>query len=482
LYATLLATGITPVFSQTDTGIHKPPALLFDNPEMTKIVRVYQDALRNLMETNTVWYQGDHVIRAGAEYARPWTRDGSLNSMMAGSLLEPAVAESTLWHITDQRRTVGGQWWDRVIWVIAAWHHYKVTGDKEFLADAYACGTASLRKHREQYYVPDYGLFRGPSHLCDGIAGYPDPPAVNTDGNSSYCEDYPNLVYIMPTSLQAIYYGAYRVAAEMARALDRAPSEIGRWQGLATDLKRQADEHLWMPAKHRYGYFVHGRGPKAGQLEPHQEGAGLTYSLLFGMADDAQAHEILASFHNQPHGMTAVWPHFSRFNDKRPGRHNVLVWPQMSAYWALAALRRGRPDVFQWEFENLTGLFHSTSPNIREIYDSVGGVANGGIQNGRQWKATENQTWGATGYLGLVYGGLFGMRFETDGIRFQPHLPAQWGDCRLEGLVYRNARLNIALTGLGAKVTGFEIDGRKQERAIFPAALAGEHSIAIRLQ
>jgi hypothetical protein len=42
--------------------------------------------------------------------------------------------------------------------------------------------------------------------------------------------------------------------------------------------------------------------------------------------------------------------------------------------------------------------------------------------------------------------------------------------------------LNIALTGLGAKVTGFEIDGRKQEREIFPAALAGEHSIAIRLQ
>lgn len=240
----ILATGIDSAEAQAETGIHKPPAISFDNPAMAKIGKVYRDALRNLLETNTVRYQGDRVIRAGANYPRPWTRDGSLNSMMAGSLLEPTVAESTLWHITDQRRTVSGQWWDRLIWVAAAWHHYKVTGDMDFLAEAYVCAKTSLENHRRQFLVPDYGLFRGPSHLCDGIAGYPDPPAVNTDGGSSYCEDYPNLVYIMPTSLQAIYFGAYQSAADMGRALDCEPHEIERWRRLAAGLKRKADQYL----------------------------------------------------------------------------------------------------------------------------------------------------------------------------------------------------------------------------------------------
>ena len=472
---------LLPALVRAEPGIHKPPALVCEGPKTAKMAAVYSDAAKNLMETNTVWYQGQHVIRAGADYARPWTRDGSLNSMMAGSLLEPAVAENTLWHVTDKRQTVTGQWWDRMIWVPAAWHHYKVTGDKEFLAEAYVCAKNSLEKQREAYFVPEYGLFRGPSHLCDGIAGYPDPPAVNTNGGSSYCEDYPNLVCIMPTSLQAIYYGAYQAAAEMAEALGKERAEIGRWRQLAADLRDKTDAHLWIPEKHRYGYFVHGKGPKAGKLEPHQEGAGLAFSLLFGLADDAKAAEIMEHFHNQPHGMTAVWPHFPRFSDEHPGRHNVLVWPQMSAYWALGALHRGRADLFEWELENLTGLLHSTRPNIREIYDSIHGTPNGGMQSGRQWKATNHQTWGATGYLVLIYNGLFGMWFEEDGIRFEPFLPNGWGTCRLEELSYRDAKLDITITGAGSKVARFEVDGEKRERAAFPATLSGRHVLTIHL-
>jgi glycogen debranching enzyme len=443
---------------------------------------VYRDALHNLMETNTVWYEGDHVIRAGADYARPWTRDGSLNGMMAGSLLEPGIAENTLWHITEKRQTVRGQWWDRMIWVIAAWHHYKVTGDRDFLRQACDCAAASLENHRREFFVEEYGLFRGPSHLCDGIAGYPDPPAVNTDGQSSYCEDYPNLVYIMPTSLQAIYYGAYRAAADMARSLQREQSEITRWEGYAAELREQATRHLWVPELHRYGYFVHGKGPKAGQLETHQEGAGLAYALLFGLADEQQSREIMDHFHNQPYGMTCVWPHFARFSDQRPGRHNVLVWPQMNAYWALATLRRGRPDLFHWEFDNVTRLLHSTSPDIREIYDSIHGTPNGGIQSGKQWEATHHQTWGATGYLGMIYRGIFGLQFDEDGIRFQPNLPAKWGVCRLNGLIYRDAKFNITLTGSGSQVARFELDGEVRRPAALPATTSGEHTVHIHLQ
>jgi len=53
---------------------HVPPRLAFDNPEMAKLVTVYGDAIRNLVETNTVHLQGHHVIHAGTNYPKPWTR------------------------------------------------------------------------------------------------------------------------------------------------------------------------------------------------------------------------------------------------------------------------------------------------------------------------------------------------------------------------------------------------------------------------
>ncbi|MCP4450954.1 MAG: hypothetical protein GY809_05795, partial [Planctomycetes bacterium] len=74
--------------------------LSFDNPETSNFETVYKDALNNLRQINTVQSHGKRILRAGSNYGRPWTRDGSLNSLCAASLLEPDVAESTLWFIT----------------------------------------------------------------------------------------------------------------------------------------------------------------------------------------------------------------------------------------------------------------------------------------------------------------------------------------------------------------------------------------------
>lgn len=82
-------------------------------------------------------------IKAGGGYNEPWTRDASINAWNAGSLLEPVVARNTLWAVA-QRQPDGSvvlqrdnQWWDKVIWITAAWNHPKVTGDRTFLQTAY---------------------------------------------------------------------------------------------------------------------------------------------------------------------------------------------------------------------------------------------------------------------------------------------------------------------------------------------------------
>ena len=61
-----------------------------------------------------------------------------------------------------------------------------------------------------------------------------------------------------------------------------------------------------------------------------------------------------------------------------------------------------------------------------EIYHSVTGVPDGGWQVGRHWDSCIHQTWSATGYLRMVFYGLFGLDFQPDGLRLRPTLPPGW--------------------------------------------------------
>ena len=156
--------------------------------------KAYDGALHNLLYVNSIPdTEGKHnltglmttppgsFIRAGGGYGEPWTRDASLNSWNAASLLEPVVARNTLWAVCQ--KTVDGhillqrdnQWWDKVIWITAAWSHFKVTGDRKFLATAYDVAQDELALMRREHYSRAYGLFQGPAFFCDGIAGYPEP-------------------------------------------------------------------------------------------------------------------------------------------------------------------------------------------------------------------------------------------------------------------------------------------------------------------
>ena len=171
------------------------PRLRFEDRALQGTLgKAYDAALDNLLHINTVpdtKHEHDKAglmvtppgtfVRAGGGYAEPWTRDASLNSWNAASLLEPVVAQNTLWAVcqkTDDGRIVlqrDTQWWDKVIWITAAWNHYKVTGDRTFLATSYGVAQDELALMRREHYSSAYGLFQGPAFFADGIAGYPEP-------------------------------------------------------------------------------------------------------------------------------------------------------------------------------------------------------------------------------------------------------------------------------------------------------------------
>jgi len=480
------------------------PSLTFASSSIQSLLGgAYQLALSNLIDINTVPYQpsddpaglmsGGTFIQAGVGYAgEAWTRDAAVNAWNAGSLLEPLAAASSLWSAVTRQPggelivTQDQQWWDQVIWATGAWNHYLATGDQAFLASASQAVTSTLAVRRSRNFNTAYGLFEGGAFFNDGIAGYPAPPADDSETRGSFVGSYPASRTMMTLSTNCLYYDAYRAAGMMATELGRPASEITALSTAASALKTAINQHLWDPGSGRYGYFIHGGGPLAGRLDPTQEGAGLSFAILFGIAGPEQAHSIIHNTHIQPYGITGTYPSYSRYSDDRPGRHNAIIWPVVQGFWADAAAIAGDVARFESEVRSLAGLA-TASGQFAEIYHARTGAVDGGWQTvdggfpATHWTSEPDQTWSATAYLRMIHTGLFGLKLTPGGITFAPTLPAGFGDTTLSGLSYRDASLTVALHGAGNVISAFSIDGVPSSGHGIPASLAGPHSIEITL-
>lgn len=455
----------------------------------------YRAALDNLLDVNTVAYDADEYnqtgllkdppgtfIRAGGGYEQPWTRDAAVNSWNAASLLSPDVARNTLWSVCKRQDDdtlivqQDNQWWDQVIWITAAWQHYLVTGDAEFVADAYQAAANTLAVNRDQHFNAEYGLFEGPSFLQDGIAGYPSPPC-DPDNDSSFVLDHPGTDKLMCLSTNCLYHAGYLASAEMAAVAGDDGAAEG-YRADAAALNEAINSRMWQEEEGTYGYLIHGAGDRAGQLESHQEGNGLAFAVICGVAPEDRVASLLDATHREPHGVVNVWPHFDRFDDDHPGRHNVIMWPMTVGMWGHAAALGGRADLLGQAVTDIAQL-QQQDGHFWEIYHARTGEVDGGWQNGHQWPSQPDQTWSATGYLRLIHNGVFGIRYEADSLRFAPNLPEGWGPVTLRGVTYRDTTLDITLTGSGSRVVTSTVDGEPREDV--PADWSGSHQVEIEL-
>ena len=501
VFSALLLAGATQnVRAQNENALQNAPKLQFEARLVQGTLgKAYESALDNLLRLNTVFDKEDKYnptglmaqskdlfIRAGGAYDTPWTRDASINSWNAASLLEPTVARNTLWAVCQKENgnivlQRDNQWWDKVIWIEAAWNHFKVTGDEKFLATAYGVAQDELALMRREHFSATYGLFQGPAFFADGIAGYPEPEYDPTNG-SSFVLDHRYTKEMMALSTNCVYYGAYRSAALMATQLKRAANEAKIFNATADELKSAIQRRLWNSQKGTYGYFIHGAGPLIGKRDETQESIGLAYAILLGVADKNQAQSVVKTAHVTDYGIPTQWPHFARFSDEKPGRHNVSLWPLVGGMWACAAAQTGDINAFRDETEKLALLALNSSNGFYEIYNFRSGKPDGGWQTGRNWGPLADQTWSASAYLRTIYGGLFGMDFQPSGVRFAPHLPADWKNVRLTGVKYRALTLDISLQGQGGRVAQSVFDGKIVPTAFVPANLLGHHSLVLTMK
>jgi hypothetical protein len=406
---------------------------------------------------------------AGKGWAQVWTRDSSYSIDLSLNLLKPELSKSTLMGISQDVPPIGECWaqdkcghfggWpnltDAIVGATGSWSLYLATGDQDLLKIAYLRTVNSLKRAEQDAYDSQTGLFLGCASFMESNSGYP----------KKYANNGTLLGKTSALSTNALYYNGYVVAGKMATVLGEKAEPFA---AKADALKQAINQHFWQEDKGYYGYVV----DENQKLIPQMEGLGEALCILYGIADAQQAASVLKSTPTTDFGFPCLWPQFPEYaaygKDFTYFYHNGMIWPFVQSYWALAAAHTGDISTFDQEMEKLLKLSQRNN-TFMEYYHPQDGTPSG----------SQDQLWSASGYLGMIYHGLFGIRFEENGIRFNPVVPARFDHLTLLNAPYRKEILNITVSGHGSKIESFKVNGKAVSEPFIPADLEGNQDIEI---
>lgn len=410
----------------------------------------------------------DGKFLAGQNWQQVWTRDTSYSVELACALLHPDVSKTTLLGLTQSVEGIGECWYqdkcghfagwpnltDAIVGASGIWALYLTTGDRELLRPIYERTVRSLQRAERDAFDAKLGLFRGCSSFMESNSGYPKDYAMKGEKVGSTCA--------LSTCL--LYYRGYLVAAAAGKVLGE---DVRPLQQKAANLKKAINTRFWQSEKGYYAYFI----DENGAPNPRMEGLGEAFAILTGVADAKRSREILSRTPTTQWGFPCLWPQFEEWRDYKRDfahyYHNGMIWPFVEGYWAWAATQMKDSPVFERELDALVKLSEKND-TFMELYRPEDGKPDG----------SPRQLWSASGFLSMIYHGLFGMDFVEDGVRFAPVVPQRFEQLVLDNVKYRDSQLRIVVNGHGRRVRQFKVDG-KAAKPFFAASQKGAHQIEI---
>lgn len=406
----------------------------------------------------------DSTLRTGLSWGGVWTRDVSYSTILSMAYMQPRAAMISLLckvgrtGMIIQDTGTGGAWpcsSDREIWTVAAWELYKVTGDRNWLDTVYPVVRKSIETDMKTLYDPETGLVRGESSFIDWREqSYPEwmEPA---DIYDSKC---------LGTNM--VHYAALLSASQMAR-LSGDEAFAQECDARAAGLKEAINENLWMEDKGYYAQFIAGRADDLKYTK--SETLGQALSILYGVAEGERAERLSQSMPVVDFGAPVFWPWIPDI----PPYHNRAVWPFVQSFWLHASARTG----------NEAGVLHG----IGSLYRAAAMYATNKenfVADSGDWKGTQinssNMLWSLSGSLSVTFRVLMGMSYTAESLEFAPVVPRRLAaERKVEDFPYRDAVLDITVSGWGDGICSFKVDGVEQENHSVPSALEGRHSVEI---
>jgi hypothetical protein len=458
-----IALGSTGIFAQNFVFTSGNPK--YDRP--------FADAKANIA-SNTKTSGTSTVFHAGAFWDQVWTRDGSYSIEMACGHIDPVTSRSTFNYITTtwngltvQLQDVCGHFggWpaltDGIVWATGAWAFYRQTGDPSFLSYAYPIIRNSLLRAETEVRDASDGLFKGCSSFMESNSGYP----------GSFANSGAKVGATKAGSTNMLHYHAYVVADSMARLLGKPQATLDSLNTKIAALKNAINTQLWNATTGYYYYYKNADGTK----NANNEGLADAFAILYNIADSAKKASILNNTLPSAWGHVCQYPQYPEWMDYSKGDadyyHSDMIWPFVQGYIAWAAATVKNQNVFMFNMDKCAQLWAKSNPGeFREFYRPLDGTPDGGGQ----------QLWSASGYITMVFHGLFGMNFDVDGIRFDPMVPDTFKTAMtLNNFIYRKDTLNMTLTGPGKYLKEFRLDNVVQANAFIPGTLTGKHTVII---
>lgn len=405
----------------------------------------------------------DSTLRTGSGFPGVWTRDVSYSIILSMAYMQPEVSMKCLLRKVDrfgriiQDTGTGGSWpcsSDRMIWAVAAWEIYKVTGSREWLEKVYPIIRQSVEDDWLTVYDETTGLVMGESSFID----WRD-------------QSYPR--WMQPADIfQSKCLGTNVVHVEALRVLSCMAGLMGdegarkKYAKKSSQIKEAVNRYLWMPEKGYYAQYLYGRNYNT--LSPRSESLGESLAILWGVASNKKRARIICNSPVCEFGVPIFYPEIPDISPY----HNNAVWPFVSSYWLhAAAMAENETAVLQTiaSIYRASALFVTNKENF---------VLSTGSFRGTQINSS-NMLWSLSGNLSIVFRVLMGIHYDNDKLLFKPFVPKVLGDKRiLRNFPYRQSRLTIEVEGYGNKIKAFYLDGKKQEPAI-QGTLTGQHEVKI---
>ncbi len=396
----------------------------------------------------------DTTLRTGKEWAGVWTRDVSYSIILSMAALQPEASMISLMKKVNKSGQIiqdtgsGGAWpisTDRMVWVLAAYEIYKVTGDKEWLKKVYPIAVNSLDKD-EKTVMSAKGLVKGETSFIDWRE-----------------QSYPRWMQTADISqseamgTNVMYAAALEATSKMAAALGKK-QEAAKYQAKASALAANIDKTFWMDDKGYYGMYTYGRDNMI--LNPRHETLGASLSILYDVAPEAHQKSISENAPQTVYGAPIFWPQISDM----PSYHNNGLWPFVASYWTLAQAKTGNEE----------GVLEGIGSVFRPAALFATNKENLNLDNGDYFTElnSSNMLWSLSGNLGITMRILFGIHFEENGIRIAPFVPQTLAATRsLDNVSYRGATLDITVKGFGSKVKKLTLNGKDLNPAeVIPAS------------
>lgn len=408
----------------------------------------------------------DGTLRTGTEWGGVWTRDVSYSIIHSMSFIQTEAAKTSLMCKVNSKGEIvqdtgtGGAWpcsTDREIWVGAAWEIYKVTGDMEWLKTVYPIAKKSLEVDMRTVFESETDLVRGESSFIDWREqSYPTwmEPA---DIYDTKC---------LGTNM--VFYIALTSAAEMGRILGDVET-AQYFEEMAARIKKGINEHLWMDEEGYYAQYLGGRADDL--LYTKSETLGEALAILYGVAEGDRATRLSESLPIVDYGAPVFWPWIA----DQPPYHNQAVWPWVQAYWIHACAKVG----------NEHGVLHGVGAVWRAVMMYATNKENYVADTGN-WRGTQinssNMLWCLAGNISITFKLLMGMEFGADQLNFAPVVPENLkADRTVRNFRYRNATLDVTVSGYGDTIKSFKLDGQKMSEAVVPGNLEGHHTVEIEM-